>query len=335
MIKKLRILFLFFSIAIKANAQDTAVYDHLFRFLYENDFINVLGKGTDNQYTGGMRIDLFSTKKQPSRSILDKWMRRAGDEAINTYGWSIMQVAFTPDNLSKTEPDVSDYPYSGGLFLIHTLHSTDPVKKYTIQTELIGGIIGHCSYADQTQEGIHRWIHYQLPKGWNYQMPTDILLNVNMTVEKMIVQSGRWLELSGGANARIGTMVDGANIYGLLRIGKMVPYYNGYVSQYGSPRQNRPHRSQVYLVAKPGLSWTGYNAFVDGGVFAGKSAYYRVAENEKMPYTTDKNIHPFGDAGIVFVSGKISASITQRIMPTLLTNYQPHAVGNISFTVSW
>ncbi len=323
-----------FSFSDILQAQDRNMYDHLFRFTYENDFINVLGKGTDNEYTGGLRIDHFYTKKQVSNSILDRWMLQAGDHAVNTYGWSLMQIAFTPDDLSKTNPDVSDYPYAGGLFLVHTLHSSDPVNKYSIQTELIGGIMGPYSYAAETQERIHRWIHYQLPMGWDKQMPTGLLLNLNMTAEKSIAESGRWLELSAGANARIGTMEDGANVYGLLRVGKMLPYYDGYLSQYGSPLENKPHRSQVYLVVKPGLSWTGYNAFIDGGVFAGKSSYYRISHNEKAPYTSDRNIHPFGDAGLVFVSGKISASITQRIMSTLLEGYLPHAVGNIAITVS-
>src|SRR5882757_5261244 len=96
------------SFSIVLQAQHRTVYDHLFRFTYENDFINVIGKGTDNQYTGGLRIDHFYTKKQASNSIINRWMLQAGDHAVNTYGWSLMQIAFTPDDLSKTNPDVSD-----------------------------------------------------------------------------------------------------------------------------------------------------------------------------------------------------------------------------------
>ena len=172
----------------RSDAQDRTIYSHLFRFGYENDFINVLGKGTDNEYTGGIRMDYYYTRKQPSHSFLNKWMPKAGTNAVNTYAWSLMQMAFTPDNISKTEPDVNDYPYSGAIFLVHTLHSADPVKKRMIQTELIAGVLGPYSYAAETQEGIHRWIHYQLPMGWGYQMKTDILLNLNFTAERSILE---------------------------------------------------------------------------------------------------------------------------------------------------
>lgn len=326
-------ILLMFSLATRA--QDTVSYHHLIRFYYDNDFINVLGKGTDNQYTGGIKVDYFYTRKQPSHSIFNRWMPKAGAKAVHTYGWSLMQMAFTPDNIKTTEPDVSDYPYAGGLFLVHTLHSSNPVKKYSLQTELIGGISGPFAYAAETQEGIHRWIHYQLPMGWDNQMPTDLLLNVNVTGEKLLWQPSKWIEAGAGANVRVGTMEDAANVYGLIRIGKMVPYFNGYLSQYGSPRANKPHRTQIYVIAKPGLSYTAYNAFVDGGVFAGRSAYYRQAHEDKEPYITDKNIHPFADAGLMLVFGKISLSLTQKIQPPLLKGYSSHAVGNFSFTVSW
>jgi lipid A 3-O-deacylase len=308
---------------------------NLFRFYYDNDFINVAGKGTDRWYTGGIRLDYFYTRNKPSRSILNRWMPGAGANAVNTYGWSLMQMAFTPDNIKKTEPEVDDYPYAGGLFLVHTLHSSDPVKKMMFQTELIGGVLGPFSYAAETQEGIHRWIHYQLPMGWDYQMKTDLLLNLNLTLERSVWQQGKWIEVNAGGNIRVGTMEDAANIYGMVRIGKMEPYYNGYLSQYGSPRENKPHRSQIYLSIKPGLSLTAYNAFVDGGIFTGRSKYYRVSHEGADPYTADKSIHPFADASLVYVSGKISLSLAQKVMAPLIKESKLHPFGNFSFTVSW
>jgi lipid A 3-O-deacylase len=325
-------LFLCFSIL---HAQEKPTYSHLFRFYYDNDFINVAGKGTDRWYTGGIRLDYFYTKKASSRSILNRWMPEAGANAVNTYGWSFMQMAYTPDQIKKTEPDVNDYPYAGGLFLVHTLHSSDPVKKILLQTELIGGVMGPYSYAAETQEGIHRWIHYQLPMGWDYQMRTDLLLNLNLTAERSIWQQNKWLEVTAGGNIRLGTMEDAANVYGMIRVGKMHPYYDGYLSQYGSPLANNPGRSQIYLAIKPGLSITAYNAFVEGGVFTGRSNYYRVSHNDVAPYATEKGIHPFADASLVYASGKISISLAQKVMAPLVKGSKLHPFGNFSFTVSW
>lgn len=195
--------------------------------------------------------------------------------------------------------------------------------------------MGPLSFAKETQEGIHHWINYIQPQGWDDQMPTDLLLNINLTAEKMLWNPHKWLELEAGGELLAGTMTDGADIYTQFRFGKMVPYFNGYISQFGSPRVNRPHRFQLYVTAKPGLSWTGYYALLDGGVFNGRSAYYKGTESSAQPYRTDKNIHPFFDGGLVISFGKMSWSITQKIMPPLLLGFEPHAVGNISFTVGW
>lgn len=319
----------------KLQAQERSSYNHMFRLYYDNDFINFQGKGTDNSYTFGTRLDYFYTKNHPSRFFLDRWMPKAGSGAVNTFGWSLMQVAYTPDDIITTEPDVDDYPYASGLFAIHSVYSSNPIQKFNIQTELSAGIIGPFSYANETQEGFHRWIKYQIPMGWDHQMPTDVLLNLSISGEKLVWQPGKWLEVSGGAGVKVGTMENAATVYGLIRIGKMESYYDGFLSQNGSPKENKPHRFQIYAVAKPGLYVTAYNAFVDGGVFAGKSDYYRHAKGEQQPYTTDHDIHPVIDAGLQIVSGKIGFSVTQKIMPTLLKGFPSHPVGNFALTVSW
>ena len=324
-----------FLVPLISNAQDTASYTRMFRFYYDNDFINVLGEGTDHQYTGGIRADLYYIKHHDSRFFIDRAMPKAGRQSVNTFGWSLMQIAFTPDDLTKKQPDVNDYPYAGAIFITHTLHSANPQKKFGLQTELLAGVMGPFSFAKETQEGIHRWIHYIQPQGWNDQMPTDLLLNLNLTAEKMIWNPHKWFEMQAGATLFAGTMTDGANIYTQLRFGKMVPYFNGYISQYGSPRVNKPHRFQIYITAKPGLSWTGYYALLDGGIFNGRSDYYKQTEGLTKPYQTDKHIHPFFDGGLVLSFGKSSLSITQKIMPPLLQGFDSHAVGNISFTTCW
>lgn len=317
------------------DAQERSSYRHMFRLYYDNDFINFAGKGTDHAYTFGTRLDYFYTRDHASRFFLDRWFPKAGGVAVNTFGWSLVQVAYTPDDIITTEPDVNDYPYASGLFAIHSLHSSNPIAKFNLRTELSAGIIGPYSYANEVQEGFHRWIKYQLPMGWDHQMPTDVLLNLSISGEKLLWQQGSWLEVSGGAGLKAGTMENAATVYGLLRIGKMEPYYDGLLSQSGSPRENKPHRFQIYAIAKPGLYVTAYNAFVDGGVFAGRNAYYRQAKGEQQPYATDHGIHPVIDAGLQIVSGKIGFSVTQKVMAPLLKGYPAHPVGNFTLTVGW
>src|SRR5258706_5240997 len=71
----------------------------LLRIYEDNDCMNVRGLNTDNAYTAGTRIDLFYTKDRPSRFLLDRALPKAGDSSVNTFGWGVMQLIYTPDDL--------------------------------------------------------------------------------------------------------------------------------------------------------------------------------------------------------------------------------------------
>src|SRR5438105_5875223 len=163
-----------------ARAQDNAVYNKMLRIYEDNDFINIRGDGTDEGYTNGTRLDIFFVKNKRPRFFIDRWMPKAGDSSVNTYGWGIMQVMITPSDISKHIPDANDYPYSGALFVAHSLHATNPVKKYNLQTELLMGVMGPPALAKQLQVLAHRIINYQQPMGWDHQLKTDVLLNLNL-----------------------------------------------------------------------------------------------------------------------------------------------------------
>ena len=200
----------------------------LFRIYEDNDFINSRGLGTDDAYTNGTRFDLFYTKKHSSRHGIDKLLPKAGENSVDTYGWGIMQLMFTPRDISKTEYQPDDYPYSGALIATHTLYSYNPVKKFDLQTELVAGVIGPASFAEETQIFVHRLIHYQRPMGWDHQFRNDLLININMTAERQLAAWGH-MEIIGGGQVFAGTMLNGVAIYPLIRVGKMTPYFQGYM----------------------------------------------------------------------------------------------------------
>lgn len=272
--KTIPILLLTFFTCMQAIAQNND-YKRLFRFYYDNDFINILGEGTDRAYTGGTRLDYFFVKEGRQHFFLDRWLPKANANAVNTYNWSLMQVAYTPNIIATTEPAVNDYPYSSGLYAIHGLHSSNAIKKYNLQTEIIAGISGPYSYADEVQTAIHKVIQYQEPMGWKYQMPTDLLLNLNFGAEKMLYQPTKWIEMIGGAKAMVGTMQDGVYVNALIRIGKMNAYFDGLITQYATSKKSGRKRFQAYAFLKPAIEWTAYNALLDGGIFNGRSDYYR------------------------------------------------------------
>jgi len=309
--------------------QDT-ITRHMLRIYEDNDIIKLFGEMSDKGYTNGTRIDYFYTGQGMPRFFIDRWMPKAGKNAVNTFGWSLTQSIFTPEDIETTQPDISDWPYSGALYLSHSLHSSDRTRGYNIQTELVAGVMGKASLAEPVQKFVHRNINSPYPMGWDKQYPTDVLVNINLAIEKRLLQYYKLLDISGGTTAMAGTLINGLSVYGLVRIGRMIPYYNGYIGQYNTPFRNKRNKLQAYVALRPCLEWIGYNAVLEGGVFSGKSDYY-------MGNTADVNhgISRRLDIMAVLAYGNVGLSFTQRIMPRLVDGFSHQRLGNISLYVGW
>jgi len=330
----------------------------LLRIYEDNDFINIRGQGTDDAYTNGTRIDLFYTKDKPSRWFIDRNLPKAGDSSINVFGWGLEQLMFTPDDISKSGYQPDDYPYSGALLITHTLYSYNPQKKYDFQTELVLGVMGPASLARQTQEAVHHLIHYQQPMGWDHQFRNDLLLNINFTAEKQLAALGSSAEVIGGAQVFYGTMLNGIAVYPLIRIGRLTPYFKGYLSQYSHsgahPGSKRKARPQAYFVLKPEGALIFTNALLEGGLFTsnpnrkpGKDLGKGSAEAEGPSVQTSSAAQPAGpyhdlrrlvysiNYGAVLVSGNFSISFIQNTSSSMMKGLYDHEVGNITLYFSW
>lgn len=311
-------------------AQDTTASSHMFRGYEDNDVIKLFGALSDEGYTNGTRFDYYYTRTTTPRFLPDKIMPKAGAAAVNTYSWSLMQIMYTPENIRTTEPDIKDWPYSGALFISHSLHSANPVKKFNLQTEIVLGVMGKASLAEQLQKGIHKLIASPEPEGWQHQYPTDLLLNINMTVEKQFWQFRNFIDIVGGAQGMVGTMIDGGSVYAQVRLGKMLPYFKGLLQQYVQPFRNR-NKLQLYVIARPSLDWIGYNAILEGGVFSGKSDYYKKDGTPDINQEISRRL----DLGLVLGYGNISCSFTQRILSKSVDGFGHQRLGNISLYVGW
>jgi hypothetical protein len=301
----------------------------LLRLYEDDDYINIKGRGTDEAYTNGSRIDIFYTKDRPSRFSADRIFPRAGDSSHVIYGWGIMQVMYTPRHIEDAGWQADDYPWSGGLFVTHSLYSYNPGAKYGIQTEAVLGVIGPASLAEQLQKGFHHLIHYRQPRGWGHQFRNDLLLNVNIAAEKQLfgigssAPAGPSLELIGGGRIYGGTMENRVSVYTLLRIGKMNPYFEGYLAQYSSfgTTGGKDHL-QFYFILRPEASLVYTDALLEGGIFSGTEPYHRL---RTFTYSVDY--------GAVLALRSFSISFTQNWSSALMKGLYSHEVGNISLYI--
>lgn len=304
---------------------------HLIRLYEDNDVINFYGKQTDEAYSNGTKLE-YAYLKHKAPCIVGKLIR-AGEGSVDVAKKSITQIMITPRDYSKTYVQPDDYPYAGALYFTTGLHSSNPLKKYNIQTELVAGIMGPHAYAGETQTFIHGLIGNDKPMGWSNQLPTDILLNVNLAMEKMLFHSGNSFEIIAGESLYLGSMVDGASIYTTLRVGVMNPYFNGHLSQFTSSQDQK--RFQLYIIVKPTLDYIGKNALLQGGMVLAIGSRKEKAQISNTKKLESQPLLASVDVGLVAVIDNFSISISQKTMTPVLRDLPAHSVGNLSLTYAW
>lgn len=326
-------------------ASDTTLH-WLFRIYEDNDFFNIRGKGTDDAYTNGTRLDYFYQPRHSPKGFINRAMPKAGDSSMNVYGWGVMQLMYTPDSLTDPSYQPNDYPWSAALVATHTLYSYNPVKKYDFQTELELGVIGPAAFGQQGQSLIHRMIHYLKPMGWSHQFRNDVLANINFTSEKQFAGNGSSVEFSGGGRVSAGTMMNSLALYPMLRLGKMNPYYQGFFRQVASAGRNSHNKKnwQLYLVCRPEVQFIFTEAVLQGGMFTTNpnlTENSSPAKPQQQPPARPQPYHPIEnvvwDSNFAAVAsiGDFSISFNQNSSTAMMKGLYWHEYGNISLYFGW
>jgi lipid A 3-O-deacylase len=300
------------------------------RIYADNDALITSKGASDWGYTGGHKGDFFYHTKKKGPGIFNKIHQTAAKDLYNTAGWSIMQMIFTPKKYELPGPRSMDYPFSGALVLIHTLHSANDIKKLNLQSEWVAGIMGPPSFARETQEFFHRVIREKTPLGWDYQLPADLLLNYKLTLEKQL-RATRLAEITGGIKTSLGTMHTGFSVFNLVRLQKKLPYFSGLPNQVFTSRKGVFGYS---LALKSTAELTIYNALLDGGLFNKQSP----VKNKNSEYGTRmKRNWITGELEMMLLVAfhRLSASLTQRVISPEYKNFSSHNVGNISLYFEW
>lgn len=315
-------------------AQEPGGNRHLFRLYEDNDAINLYDIGSDKGYTNGTRLDYYW--QQQKRSFISQLLPQAGANSINTHGWGLMQVMVTPDNIVRQRPDPADYPYAAALFVTRSVHSANPVKKLSLQSELVLGVMGPPALGEETQKLMHRIIGAQQPRGWDYQKPTDFLLNYHFTVSKQLWQPREWAEVIGSGQAYAGTMLNGAAAYATLRIGRMNPFFNGFIQQFSTDKTHKDGW-QLYFILQPGAALVLHHALLEGGVFNRDTKLPDEGYEEQRLFAEQgrRRVITQLDFGAVLSKGNVGISFTQKNSSALFRGFTRQEVGNISLHIAW
>lgn len=136
----------------------------------END---LFGKGTDQNYTNGVRFTYHKLGLKPwdiSRKISNLIPFFETNDTTAVY-YSLGQNLYTPKNISVPAPDPTDRPYAA--FLYGSAGLSTISKNHIDDVELTLGVVGPWALGKQTQKTVHKIVNSNDPQGWDYQLENE------------------------------------------------------------------------------------------------------------------------------------------------------------------
>ena len=237
----------------------------------ENDLV----ANTDRGYTSGIRLSYLTPE-----TTLPNWIDRAASalpffsrEGQKRVGFALGQSIYTPDDISDATPDPDDRPYAGLLYGTIGVISDTGLRVDSL--ELMLGMIGPASLAEETQKLVHEIIGSQDPKGWKHQLHNEPALM--LTYERKWRGMYQFNPYGFGADASpyvggsLGNVFTQAAAGMMLRIGQDLP------ADYGPPRIKPSLPGSDFFIPTRDFGWylfagiearaVLWNVFLDGNTF--------------------------------------------------------------------
>lgn len=202
-------------------------------FVLENDVL--AEQKADRHYSNGFQISyLWGPDEEPN------WARRLVDslppfsDAIDIrFEASVGQKMFTPSDLSVRSPAPNERPYAGlayGTFGV--IGESD--KDVLDQIQLLVGVVGPSSGADDVQKFVHRVVGAQRPEGWATQIEDEFSWQLRWsrsdTEGKFNVSEQYEVDITSQFGLTAGNLLSEASLGASFRFGPSLP------RQYGAAR---------------------------------------------------------------------------------------------------
>ncbi len=182
------------------------------------------------------------------------------------------QYIYNPQSVRAGDINVNDRPFAGYLFGevgINTFYTSETVLKVNFQA----GVVGPESYAEQFQEGLHKLFGYPTVKGWQYQITTIPVAQLQAVYSQKIFRETFKkkvdFHLQGEINA--GTVWRSVSVGPMARIslrGLLVPMYESALHGATLSRDSEyKNKRDLFLYINPNVQYMNYDATVEGSPF--------------------------------------------------------------------
>jgi len=229
--------------------------------------------GHDENYTNGISVALTRKEKGPLGGV---WSLAGNGEGERFATYELTQLMFSPYNISRSNPDPTDHPYAGLLYLGITTHLQ--TEKSLQSLKVIAGLAGPDAFAGDVQKFVHRIEGYDDPQGWGFQIKNEPVVNLfyeyRRKYELTPPDADTGIEMIPMGGAFLGNYLIQAETDAQFRIGYHLPNDFGTTVLRGSgvlpfPQEDRAHHAWgIYAFAGGGASLVARNLVLDGNTFA-------------------------------------------------------------------
>ncbi|MCK9451687.1 MAG: lipid A deacylase LpxR family protein [Bacteroidales bacterium] len=281
-------------------------------------FDNDIFAETDYYYTNGFSIGLIHPWF--NNRLFYRLMPGLGQVPLNLYGMRIQQQMFTPYNPEAVEVIPDDRPFAGVLLAEFFKLSNRSDKGLFLQTSFRLGVIGPASLAGVLQSSAHEL----KPTGWDYQIANDLLINVDMNLQKAF-KINKYIEMAGGVDVGLGTYKTYMGASAQLRAGNFRSFSNNISSSTIGLIPRFDKSISYWFFLEPAFHFVAYDATLNGGML-NKSSPHRFSYDQIHHLTTQFN----AGFSVFYRNTGLSLRWT-RISPEFIGG-KKHNWGNISLT---
>jgi len=316
-----------------------------FQFTGENDVL-VPFNASDGEYTNGLRFNWTYLN-----GCAPWWMGGWGERNLPKvgeglrhfvytdsvpadyhYAFELGHMIFTPNDIDQSQLIVDDRPYAGFMYGGVSFAVTDnegATARRQHQLQLLLGVVGPDSFAEETQKFVHFISHSAPPHGWDNQLRNEPGLQLNYTFQRRLLFGNGHFDFIPGTSAAAGTLYDYLGAQALLRVGtknmRGFPISNITLSAADADRRG-DGKFEFYIYGGAEGRAVFHNIFLDGNTYVDSHSV------EKKRYVYDLK----AGASLRLSSWRLSYSFVQRSREFLPDPPSAQAMHNFgSVTISW
>ncbi len=293
-------------------------YTHQITFSTDND-VFTFDNGSDRYYSFGGGLKYTFTAK---RFLGLQHLFKNKDNVFYDVEYRI--EGYTPSDVNDfalTEriegPDEFDRPYAGLSYF--TLGASYIFKRSFFKTELLVGVLGPSSQADEVQSWFHRnIIDEPIYDGWKFQLEDQFLLNINSYYTHDFNPNHNWFNTFGTANLKLGNLFNQASAGLGFRIGKFakISKSSSFNNSILLPKKNFEFFFQFSSSGSINIS----DATIQGNIF----------DRGKYSFSDLNNVSWNIKNGLYFSKNRFSCNISYSWSSGVLDTTENHIFGTIS-----